>query len=44
VSADLFARLHAQVEFSTSAAELPGHWNTCTGNFLRRCEPFFLLL
>lgn len=26
------------VEFSTSLAELPVHWNTCTGNFLRRCE------
>jgi lysophospholipid acyltransferase len=25
------------VEFSTSAAELPAHWNTCTGVFLRRC-------
>ena len=29
----------AKVELSTSAAELPAHWNTCTGNFLRRCEP-----
>lgn len=29
----------SQVEFGTSAAELPAHWNTCTGNFLRRCEP-----
>ena len=28
----------AKVELSTSAAELPAHWNTCTGNFLRRCE------
>lgn len=27
-----------QVEFSTSLAQLPVHWNTCTGNFLRRCE------
>lgn len=27
-----------KVEFGTSAAELPAHWNTCTGNFLRRCE------
>ena len=26
------------VEFSTSLAELPVHWNTCTGNFLRQCE------
>ena len=26
-----------KVEFGTSAAELPAHWNTCTGNFLRRC-------
>ncbi|KAK9836737.1 hypothetical protein WJX74_007100 [Apatococcus lobatus] len=25
-----------QVEFSTSLAQLPVHWNTCTGNFLRR--------
>ncbi|EIE25092.1 membrane bound O-acyl transferase family protein [Coccomyxa subellipsoidea C-169] len=25
-----------KVEFGTSAAELPAHWNTCTGNFLRR--------
>ena len=33
------------VEFSTSLAELPVHWNTCTGNFLRRCEaPFPALL
>ena len=38
--------LRMQVEFSTSAAELPAHWNTCTGNFLRRCaSPFnFLML
>ena len=27
-----------QVEFCTSLAQLPVHWNTCTGNFLRRCE------
>ncbi|CAK0783622.1 hypothetical protein CVIRNUC_006821 [Coccomyxa viridis] len=26
----------AKVELSASAAELPAHWNTCTGNFLRR--------
>ena len=26
------------VEFSTSLAELPVHWNTCTGNFLRQCK------
>ena len=26
------------VELSTSLAELPVHWNTCTGNFLRQCE------
>ncbi|CAL5220084.1 g2035 [Coccomyxa viridis] len=26
----------SHVEFATSAAELPAHWNTCTGNFLRR--------
>ena len=28
----------SHVEFATSAAELPAHWNTCTGNFLRRCK------
>lgn len=28
----------SHVELSASAAELPAHWNTCTGNFLRRCE------
>lgn len=27
-----------KVEFGTSASELPQHWNTCTGSFLRRCE------
>ncbi|BDA41335.1 Lysophospholipid acyltransferase 2 [Coccomyxa sp. Obi] len=25
-----------KVEFGTSASELPQHWNTCTGSFLRR--------
>ena len=38
VSSAVYAALCVQVEFSTSAAELPAHWNTCTGNFLRRCE------
>ena len=38
VSSAVLAALCMQVEFSTSAAELPAHWNTCTGNFLRRCE------
>lgn len=28
----------SHVEFSTSLAELPIHWNTCTGSFLRQCE------
>jgi lysophospholipid acyltransferase len=32
----------SHVEFATSAAELPAHWNTCTGNFLRRCEDLTL--
>ena len=27
-----------KVEFGTSASELPQHWNTCTGSFLRRCK------
>lgn len=27
-----------KVELCTSLAELPIHWNTCTGTFLRHCE------
>ena len=27
------------VEFQTSLAKLPEHWNVCTGLFLRQCKP-----
>ncbi len=26
-----------RVELATNPAELPAHWNTCTGNWLRQC-------
>ena len=35
---DRFANTRIRrVEFSTNPAELPAHWNTCTGNWLRQC-------
>ena len=32
-----------EVETCTSASQYASSWNTCTGNFLRRCEPLLPL-